>query len=527
MMISKLDEVNSRRLSPWSTVRSDYDRRWIAFIGALVVVDGLVISGTLALAYLLRISSGLLAYDAPYDAGAYRALSLTSVPLWLILFAVFGLYRRDILLGGIAEYRHVVKACTGGIIALIVLSFMWRSLAEVSRGWLLLSWGFSCALVIVERFVVRRVAYSLRRRGWFTARVLIVGANDQGIAIAHQWANAPTSGMQVVGFVDDFKPLGTPVTNDLKVLGRPTALCEITHQTGANEVIVVQNAVAWETFEEIVAHGGAQNSYTVRLSPGFYEMLATGVAVTNKTFVPLFTINEARIVGTEAALKAMLDYGVATPLLVLSAPIVGLIALGLKLTGRGDPVLDRHQTLGQGGTPFVMWKFHTRLGKSNKFGSWLGRALYRSGLDKLPQLWNVVAGQMSLVGPRPRVMGDETDARTVRNLQTVKPGVVGPWMVTAHWTSEDEIQNELYYVRNWTIWLDLQVLLNVASALPSIRRLARPVRERLQAGPRSFHAGKNQTQPAITPVLSQLGEGTAGGRGHRQYSAYQDGSRRR
>ena len=525
-MISKQNELNSR-LSRWSTARSDYDRRWMAFIGALVVVDGLVISGTLALAYLLRISSGLLAYDAPYDAGAYRALSLTSVPLWLILFAVFGLYRRDILLGGIAEYRHVVKACTGGIIALIVLSFMWRSLAEVSRGWLLLSWGLSCALVIVERFLVRRVAYSLRRRGWFTARVLIVGANDQGIAIAHQWANAPTSGMQVVGFVDDFKPLGTPVTNDLKVLGRPTALCEIAHQTGVNEVIVVQNAVAWETFEEIVAHGGAQNSYTVRLSPGFYEMLATGVAVTNKTFVPLFTINEARIVGADAALKAILDYGIAAPLLVLSAPFMGLIALGLKLTGRGSPVLDRHQTLGQGGMPFVMWKFRTRLGKSNKFGSWLGCALYRSGLDKLPQLWNVVAGQMSLVGPRPRVMGDETDARTARNLQTVKPGAIGPWVVSAHWTSEDEIQKELYYVRNWTIWLDIQILLNVASTLPSIRRLSRPVSERPQAGSRSFHTGNSRTQSAITPALSQLGEGTAGGKVSRPYGAYQNGGRRR
>ena len=525
-MTSKLDEVNSRRLSRPSPARSDYDRRWTAFIGALVVVDAGVIFGTLALAYLLRISSGLLAYDAPYDAGAYRALSLTSVPLWLILFAMFGLYRRDTLLGGIAEYRQVIKACTSGIVALIVLSFMWRSLAEVSRGWLLLSWVLSCGWVMVERFAVRRVAYSLRRRGWFTARVLIVGANAQGIAIAHQWANALTSGMQVVGFVDDFKPLWTPVMNDLRVLGRPTALCEIARQTRANEVVVVQNAVAWETFEEIVAQGGARQGYTMRLSPGFYEMLATDVAVTNKTFVPLFTINEARIVGADAALKAILDYGIAAPLLVLSAPLVGLIALGLKLTGRGSPVLDRHQTLGQGGMLFVMWKFRTRLGKSNKFGSWLRSALYGSGLDKLPQLWNVVAGQMSLVGPRPRVMGDETDARTTRNLQTVKPGIVGPWMMSAHWTSEDEIQKELYYVRNWTIWLDIQILLNMARALPSIRRSSRAANDGPLPGSRSFHTGNSQTQPAITPALSRLGEGTAGSRGSRQYGTFQERSRR-
>jgi FlaA1/EpsC-like NDP-sugar epimerase len=103
--------------------------------------------------------------------------------------------------------------------------------------------------------------------------------------------------MQVVGFVDDFKPMGTPVVNNLKVIGRPTSLYELVRQTGANEVVVVPNAVAWETFEEIIARANVQDGYTLRLSPGFYEMLTTSVTVTNKTFVPLLKINETRLVG--------------------------------------------------------------------------------------------------------------------------------------------------------------------------------------------------------------------------------------
>lgn len=451
-----------------------YSRQWTAWITVLLALDAFAVWGSLNLAYVVRISSGWLEYQASYNADTYRWLTLAGVLAWLGLFAAFGLYRRDNLLGGLTEYQQVIKACTGGTVALVVLSFMWHDPNLVSRGWLLLAWGLSCGLLGLERFLARRLAYGLRRRGWFTARVLIVGVNDQSMAIARQWARSSTSGMQVVGFMDDFTPVGTPVLNGLKVVGRPTSLGEMAHRLDAREVVVVPNAIAWETFEEIIAGASAPNGYIVRLSPGFYEFLTTGVAVTNKTFVPLFTVNEARLVGADAFLKALLDYGLGIPLLVLAAPFMGAIALGLRLSGKGRAVLARHLTVGQQGRRFAMLKFNAgRAG--GRTGSRLEGALYRSGLDKLPQLLNVLAGQMSLVGPRPRVVGsEETDLRKMYNLQTVKPGLIGPWTVTGHWTSSDEIRDELYYVRNWTIWLDLQILLQSALSLATAGGQARP-----------------------------------------------------
>ena len=495
---------------------SDYDRQWRLLAWVLLALDSFSVLGSLVLAYALRISSGLLAYYGPQqNEDVYRILVFISVPVWLALFALIGLYKRDALLGGVVEYQRVVKACTAGVMAFVVLSFMWHDV-EVSRGWLLLSWFLSCGLVGLERFTVRRVAYALRSRGLFTARVLVVGANDQGIAIARQWSQSPASGMQVVGFVDDFKPMGTPVVNNLKVIGRPTSLYELVRQTGANEVVVVPNAVAWETFEEIIARANIQNGYTLRLSPGFYELLTTSVTVTHKTFVPLLTINETRLVGVDGVLKSLLDYGLGMLILVAALPGIALIALGLKLNRRDKPVLVRYQTLGQSGTTFEMRKFNTRIESVSRLAgssraaipippgvSRLERTLYRRGLDKLPQLFNVMMGQMSLVGPRPRIVEDQTDARTALNLQTVKPGMIGPWTLTGACSSGDETQDELYYVRNWTIWMDLHVLFQAILKGFASGWLARPAIVRTSARAAAATA-KRAKHSGV--ALSQLGQ---------------------
>lgn len=471
MFLKQDTDVNSIQTRAAMPQQSNYEFHWTALTVALLSLDALTVVASMVLAYHLRIASRLLPYDGPYSSqDIYKALALISVPIWLALFALTGLYKRDVLLGGVTEYQRVFRACTAGVMTVIVLSFLWRDLVSVSRGWLVLSWGLSSSMVVIERFIARRVAYAMRRRGHLTARVLIVGANEQGIAIARQWSQSSASGMQVVGFVDDFKPLGTPVVNNLKVIGRPTALHELVRKAGVHEVVLVPSAVAWETFEEIIATASTPNGYRLRLSPGFYELLTTGVAVTNKAFVPLLTINEARIVGIDAVLKTILDYSVSVPLFVLSAPLMLAIGIGLRLLRPGKPVLAYYPTLGQAGTTFVMRKFNTRVEAMARSAApsramsgwpstpWLEHVLYLTGLDKLPQLFNVLAGQMSLVGPRPRVIEERKDRVAVRNLQTVKPGFLGPWTATGPCEPQDEIQDELYYVRNWTIWLDLQVL---------------------------------------------------------------------
>lgn len=479
-------ETKQENSSPHESTRSSpylhaHRRQWSILIAVLVMLDGLAVWGSLTLAYFVRLSSGWLTYSSSYEPLTYLALAWAALPAWWALLAFAGAYRRDHLLGGVVEYERVVRASTAGIVALIILSFWWRDALVVSRGWLLLAWGLSCFLLVLERFLVRRVVYRLRRLGCFISRVLIVGANAQGIAIASHWSHSPASGMQVVGFVDDFKPVGTPVVDGLQVVGQPLRLAEIAHRYRVHEAVVVPNAVSWETFEELVAQAGAANGYAIRLSPGSYELLTTGVTVTEKSFVPLVTINESRIVGTDALLKMALDYGLGLPLLLLSSPALVLIALILGLGRERGPALRRFTVLGQGRKPFVMLKFRSRArgtddppGKMSfplaSLVTWLEHVLYDSGLDKLPQLLNVVAGQMSLVGPRPRLLGEGTSPHTSNNLCTVKPGIIGPWLGEQDRSPQQEQRNDLYYIRNWTIWLDLQSIFRALKMMGRARK---------------------------------------------------------
>lgn len=435
--------------------------QWLLFRLLMVLVDAIAIWGGLTAAYSLRIESGVLAYAATWDAHVYHTLALVCTPIWLLWSALLGLYRRDNLLGGLGEYRSVLDACTGGTLQLVLVSFLWRELGPVSRGWIILSWVLTGACLGVGRFLLRRIGYWLRGHGWFRDRVLIVGASEQGVAIAEQWLRSRRSGMQVAGFIDDFRPVGTPVVDGLKVLGRPRALAQIAHEVGASEVVVVAGATAWETFEEMVVHSTIKNGYKLRVSPGFYETLGTGVAITNKTFVPLYSVHGARLVGIEAWVKALLDYGLALPAVLVTAPLTAALAVALKVTDPQRPVLTSHRAVGLG-REFGLLKL--RSSGSDAAGA-LERWLYRSGLDKLPQFLNVLAGHMSVVGPRPVVVGAGTlPSGTVRNLATVKPGLVGPWLVNGHWSSGDEARDDLYYVRNWTVWLDLQIVAQITVA---------------------------------------------------------------
>jgi lipopolysaccharide/colanic/teichoic acid biosynthesis glycosyltransferase len=432
------------------------ERRLLVIL--LIIQDSLMVAAALWLAFVVRIQSGLLYYGAPYDPQVYATMVLVSVLGWLLIFASLRLYDPAILLGGPTEYGQVVKGCSFGALALVAISFFWREPFTLSRLWLLFSWAFSIVLVGGGRFLFRRFAFWLRRRyGMFVTRVLIVGNNEQGKALARQWSRAP--GYEVVGFVDDFLPAGTQVTQSLYVLGPPRFLGRIAREKAVDEVVVVPNAVAWETFDEVIRQSAQQNGYGVKLAPGFYGTLTTGVEVVNRGFVPLLAVQQTRITGLDSFLKTLLDYVGGCLALVCCTPLMLLVALGLKLTAPRRPLFVFPRVYGRGGGLFTTWKFDVAEDGDDSLGARFRRFLYSAGLDKLPQLANVLAGQMSLVGPRTI---SEVEAphfrRWLSNLLTVKPGITGVWAISDQSSIEDQVRAKMYYIRNWTIWLDLQVL---------------------------------------------------------------------
>ncbi len=396
----------------------------------------------------------------------YAVIIPAAIPLWLVLFAFNRLYDPRYLLVGLGEYGKVVVACSFGVLVLIVLSFLEPNLS-VSRSWLVLCWAFAILWVSAARFAIRRVVGLGRRRGRWLTRALIVGANEHARAIARQLMPATQSGIEVVGFVDDYLPLDSRVLDDLRVLERPTALARVARETGAREVIVVQGAIAWESFMEIITRSvSALDDLEIKLSPGFYEIMSTGVRLTHDGFVPLLALEKNRITGFDAALKALLDYSVSLVCIVLASPLLALAAILVKMSSPG-PIWEPYPVLGANEKPFITWKFRTRrldAEQDHAFGRWL----YRLGIDKLPQFVSVLRGEMSLVGPRPVPTERALLYREwLPTLASVKPGITGPWVVagTAIDSLEAEIRLDLYYIRNWTIWLDLQILLQTVLRL--------------------------------------------------------------
>lgn len=502
-------------------------RERLLLISALLMLDACMIGGALLAAYYLRIESGLLPGRAFGPIGEYMRSSLLAIPLWLTIMALNRLYDTRLLLEGLQEYIKVATACTYGLLALVLTAVFTSPGAPLpARGWLLLAWVFSIVFVSLARFAMRRLIVFVRGRGRFVTRVLIIGANAHGQALASQFHSVPGARLEVVGFLDDFLPLGAQVCPGprgapLEVIGAPNRLHEVAGRYQIREVILVPTAVAWETFQNLMQQAAAPHAFEILLSPGYYDILPTSVEISYRDFVPLLRINQMRLIGPDALIKAALDYGITLVAALLTAPLALALALAIRLSAKG-PILERHLVWGVRGSAFTTYKFNTRFdragaplavetpsadrarqnpastGTANADlsaqtganrdptlqpspagrmtartpGLWeteaerlhpLARFMLRLGLDKLPQLINILAGHMSLIGPRTIAHSKNILIEpTLANLLTIKPGITGPWAVGGERSFDEEMRLTNYYIRNWTIWVDLQILLQTA-----------------------------------------------------------------
>ncbi|MBC7228294.1 MAG: sugar transferase [Thermoflexales bacterium] len=448
----------------------------------LPFLDAVCIVLSLWSAYTLRFQ--VLPYYSPVSPVLYLQLTLLAVPTWLVIFALYGLYHPENLFGGLQEYAGVVNACTVGLVGIILYGFLDRQgPEEISRGWLALVWGFSVLTIGATRFLYRRLIYRLRRRGLFTRRVLIVGTNDEGRGVADQLRAAPQAGMEVVGFLDPRESSDIPA-EDLPVWKGLSTLGELVRQLGIEEVIVVPTALRREELLELYRDWGKEARPRIRLSSGLYELFTTGVQVREVGFVPLVSLNRTRITGMDALMKGVLDYVGAALLLVLLSPLFLVIAVAVRLDSPG-PVIHRRRVVGLNGRVFDAYKFRTMIVDADAYleshpelkREWeetgkirndprvtrVGKWLRRTSLDELPQLVNILKGQMSLVGPRMITPAELARfGRWQHNLLTVKPGLTGLWQVSgrADLSYEDRVRLDMYYIRNYTIWLDLRLLLH-------------------------------------------------------------------
>ena len=476
--------------------RTTMGKRWAAqydniryLVALLPILDAFFVGVSLALAYYLRFKNPWWPYYGNFSAPFYSRMVFGLVPIWIGIFALYDLYNPDYLFGGPKEYSRIFNASTLGLMSVVLYSFLFREMdVDISRGWLLTAWGLSISILTAHRFTFRRLVYGLRQRGLFRKRVVIVGANEEGEAIWQQFRIASQAGIDVIGFVDETRPLNS-LFKKVPILGRTSDLKKIVRQYNLDELIVAPSALPRETLLDIYRAFGTNGGATVRLSPGIFELYTTGVRVTEPGNVPLILLNKLRITGMEAFLKRTLDYALAIPGVIMLAPVFLLIAIAIKLDSPG-PAIYRRRVVGVGGEEFDAFKFRTMRVDSDEYLEHhpelerefketgkiksdpritrVGHFLRKTSLDELPQLINIIRGEMSLVGPRMITCAEmEKFGKWQHNRTTVKPGLTGLWQVSgrSNLPYSERAKLDMYYIRNYTIWQDIKILISTVGVV--------------------------------------------------------------
>ena len=460
----------------------------IGLVSSDIVMTGLAFW----LAYVIRFELSLPVFRLLVNSSFpfYQGISLLLIPLWSGVFMLNGLYQRRHLLGGTHEYALVFRAVSIGILTVIVIGFLEPNFI-LARGWLMVAWLLTFLLVSLGRFWLRRLVYTLRRRGYFLTPAILIGVNEEARSLVQQLASWQTSGLHVVGFVDDHFELDAPVYHHLRVLGRVTDLQNLIREHGVEEMILATSAFSRKEIVTIFKRYGFLDGINLRLSSGLFEVVTTGLQVKEVGSVPLVRINQLRMSGVERILKLVIDYAITIPALIFLLPLFILITLALKLDSPG-PLIYRRRVMGLHGREFDAYKFRTmhvnghevlsrypelqaELERNHKLKAdprvtRVGRFLRKLSLDELPQFFNVLKRDMSLVGPRiisPGEMPEYDQWDT--NLLTVYPGITGLWQINgrSNTSYEERVRLDMYYIRNWTIWLDLQILMQT---LPAVLR---------------------------------------------------------
>jgi exopolysaccharide biosynthesis polyprenyl glycosylphosphotransferase len=465
--------------------------QWRLFTIGLVASDMIMASIAFRLAYYFRFELSLSIFFQNQKAGIhfYQQVVMILIPIWIVIFYLMGLYDRQKLLGGTKEYSTLFNGITIGMALLIAAGFLEPDFI-FARGWLLLSWLFAFMLIAIGRFTIRRIIYSLRHRGFFLSSALIVGANNEGLSLAEQLMTTKASGFQVIGFIDKKLPLGTTLLRHLQVLGTVDQLDDIINHYEVEELILASSAISSrDRMLDIFQKYGISSDVNVRMSSGLYEIITTGLTIKEFAYVPLVGVNKVRLTGVDELLKLGLDYAFTLPGLILISPVLLVVALLVKLDSPG-PVIHRRRVMGVNGRQFDAYKFRTmyvngdeildslpklksELARNFKLKNdprvtRIGNFLRKTSIDELPQLFNVMKREMSLVGPRIITPAEvEKYNKWDINLLTVRPGITGLWQVSGRSdvSYEERVRLDMHYIRNWSIWFDLQILFQTIPAV--------------------------------------------------------------
>jgi Undecaprenyl-phosphate glucose phosphotransferase len=436
----------------------------------------------LALDLALITGSWLAAYGARFyvfghtDIPPFRDYALQLVPIlvvWGFAFHAFDLYRPSRLGSYVSEWMAVAKASTLGVLVLIaIMTFAFRQY-EYSRLVIGMFWMLSIVLVSVARAMFREALRFARRRGYNQRYAVVVGGGEPLAELLRVLRRRPDAGIQVLGVLSDKRDVPE---RGVRWLG---GIEEIRSVLTSSDVDIVFVALPHTEYPRlhVVLHEIGDEPVAIHFVPDVFALASLRGGVEQFEGIPFIHLRESPLYGWNLVLKRVLDVSLGSVALILAAPVMLAIGMAIRVTSPG-PVLYRQERMGLDGHRFRMLKFRTmHLDAEAATGPvWarpddprrtlLGGLLRRWSLDELPQLWNVLRGEMSLVGPRPeRPSFVEEFRRNVPRYMLrhkVKAGITGLAQIhgwRGNSSIDKRIEYDIEYIQQWSLALDLKILI--------------------------------------------------------------------
>ena len=423
----------------------------------------------------------------PADGSTSMVLLLTLVPYWLFLLYAFGLYRASGASIRGASIENVMRgftALTVGSWLLFLLMVLLRGV-DSPLGALAVFWAVASLAVPFGRWTARAVVW---RRPAFAERVLIVGAGTVGHTLAAKIAKHPEYRIDLIGFLEDGEPMPNGTGPTVPVIGSLRQLEQVIDRERVNRVILAFSQARHQQFLT-VARICADHGVKVNIVPRLFEVLSSRAGVDDLEGIPLLDVAQVELSQLSMIVKRSFDLFVGGILTVLFLPLFAVVAVLIKLDSPG-PVFFRQERMGHNGRVFRIFKFRSmKVGaegqrecleglneysgpmfkikedpRVTRFGTWLRR----TSLDELPQLFNVVRGNMSLVGPRPLWVEEAKQCKGwAKKRLNITPGMTGLWQVMGRndIPFDEMVKLDYFYVTGWSLSWDIRLLLETIPAV--------------------------------------------------------------
>ena len=404
-----------------------------------------------------------------------------------LTFQYNGLYKINIILMKPSHLTQIIKSVFYGILTILLLSFLFKYLEILYSRIVLFTFSIVLLfLLYVLRVEVLRALYLKIINKQFKRRILIIGAGKAAKLLATKFILEDSIGMHIVGFIDDHKQVNDEIVAGKKVLGGMGNLSDVIEDHRVDEILVVMDNVNYDRLLEIIDIC-KQFEVSVRITSELFDIITKKVTTEKYDEYPIVDVTQRINSRVNFLFKRIFDIFLASLGLVILSPLFLTISIAVKLTSKG-PIFFYQDRVGRQGKPFKFYKFRSmyvdnsedeerksmmlnfiknsdensgkKIINKSRITS-IGKIIRKTSLDELPQLFNVIKGDMSLVGPRPCLPYEYQNYTNWQKRRVdVLPGCTGIWQVTGRSTVsfKDSIVLDLYYINNMSPWMDLQIL---------------------------------------------------------------------